>query len=240
MSDGDVLPLFVLPMVILPGEVQQLRIFEPRYRQMLDDCLLDGKPFGLVCDDDEETFNGWNGPRAFGCEAEIIHHETMGSNHFVEIVGTRKFEIKKVLEPALPPFSDESMAELMPEVGIYPDLDTILEKIPEDNEYHKLYLAAEVNFLEDGNSVTEQQLEELTSALKSIIKNIGNNINIEQDILDEWVDSRIAMITKNENDTLYSIAAMTVSNLEKKYEILSQYDSQEIFDEIMTNLTNIV
>ena len=107
-------------------------------------------------------------------------------------------------------------------------------------EYHKLYLAAEVNFLEDGNSVTEQQLEELTSALKSIIKNIGNNINIEQDILDEWVDSRIAMITKNENDTLYSIAAMTVSNLEKKYEILSQYDSQEIFDEIMTNLTNIV
>ena len=138
MSDGDVLPLFVLPMVILPGEVQQLRIFEPRYRQMLDDCLLDGKPFGLVCDDDEETFNGWNGPRAFGCEAEIIHHETMGSNHFVEIVGTRKFEIKKVLEPALPPFSDESMAELMPEVGIYPDLDTILEKIPEDNEYNYL------------------------------------------------------------------------------------------------------
>ena len=33
------LPLFVLPMVLLPGEIQELRVFEPRYRQMLDDCL---------------------------------------------------------------------------------------------------------------------------------------------------------------------------------------------------------
>ena len=43
----DKLPLFVLPMVLLPGEIQELRVFEPRYRQMLDDCLLDGKNFGL-------------------------------------------------------------------------------------------------------------------------------------------------------------------------------------------------
>jgi hypothetical protein len=33
---------------------------------------------------------------------------------------------------------------------------------------------------------------------------------------------------------------MTISGLEKKYEILSQSESQEIYDEIMTNLTNIV
>ena len=40
MSGVDSLPLFVLPMVLMPGEIQSLRIFEPRYRQMLDDCLL--------------------------------------------------------------------------------------------------------------------------------------------------------------------------------------------------------
>lgn len=239
MSADEVLPLFVLPMVILPGEIQQLRIFEPRYRQMLDDCLLDGKSFGLVCDDDEK-YNGWRGPRKFGCEVEIIHHETMGSNHFVEIIGTRKFQIQKVIDPALPPFSDQSMAELMPEVGIYPDLETILEQIPEQSEHHKLYLAAEVQFLENEFTVTQEQLDELTSSLKSVIKTIGNNINIEQEILDEWVDSRIAMIVKNDNDLLYTIASMTISGLEKKYEILSQSESQEIYDEIMTNLTNIV
>tara|TARA_B100001564_G_scaffold247888_1_gene210395 strand:+ start:3434 stop:4156 length:723 start_codon:yes stop_codon:yes gene_type:complete len=240
MTGKDTLPLFVLPMVLLPGEIQQLRIFEPRYRQMLDDCLLDGKSFGLVCDDNEEKINGWNGPKEFGCEAEIIHHETMGSNHFVEIIGTRKFKIKQVIEPALPPFSDPSMSELMPEVGIYPDLDTILEKIPEDSEYQKLYLAAEVDFQENENQISDEQLEELTSALKSVIKTIGNNINIDQDILDEWVESRIEMIVKKNEDTLYSIAAMTISGLEQKYDILSKSNSDEIYEEIMTNLTKIV
>ena len=240
MTGKDTLPLFVLPMVLLPGEIQQLRIFEPRYRQMLDDCLLDRKSFGLVCDDNEEKINGWNGPKEFGCEAEIIHHETMGSNHFVEIIGTRKFKIKQVIEPALPPFSDQSMSELMPEVGIYPDLDTILEKIPEDSEYQKLYLAAEVDFQENENQISDEQLEELTSALKSVIKTIGNNINIDQDILDEWVESRIEMIVKKNEDTLYSIAAMTISGLEQKYDILSKSNSDEIYEEIMTNLTKII
>lgn len=240
MTSMDTLPLFVLPMVLLPGEIQQLRIFEPRYRQMLDDCLLDGKSFGLVCDDNEEKINGWNGPKEFGCEAEIIHHETMGSNHFVEIIGTRKFKIKQVIEPALPPFSDQSMSELMPEVGIYPDLDTILEKIPEDSEYQKLYLAAEVDFQVNENQISDEQLEELISALKSVIKTIGNNINIDQDILDEWVESRIEMIVKKNEDTLYSIAAMTISGLEQKYDILSKSNSDEIYEEIMTNLTKIV
>ena len=49
---AEELPLFVLPMILLPGEVQHLRIFEPRYKQMLDDCLLDEKNFGLVLNDD--------------------------------------------------------------------------------------------------------------------------------------------------------------------------------------------
>ena len=30
MTEQDSLPLFVLPMVLMPGEVQELRVFEPR------------------------------------------------------------------------------------------------------------------------------------------------------------------------------------------------------------------
>ena len=109
MSGDEQLPLFVLPMVLIPGEIQSLRIFEPRYRQMLDDCLLDEKSFGMVMTDPLETVNGWNGPRNYGCEAEIISHETKGSNHFIEIVGKRRFVIDKIIPPALPPFDDDSM-----------------------------------------------------------------------------------------------------------------------------------
>ena len=96
------LPLFVLPMVLLPGEVQELRVFEPRYRQMLDDCLLDGLNFGLVLNDESKSVNHWDGPMIYGCEAEIIHHETKGSNHFLQIIGRRRFKINEIFEPALP------------------------------------------------------------------------------------------------------------------------------------------
>ena len=239
MSDNDTLPLFVLPMVVLPGEIQQLRIFEPRYRQMLDDCLLDEKNFGLVLDDNSNHYNGWNGPEQFGCEVEIIHHETVGSNHFVEILGKRKFEVKEIISPALPPFSDETMQDIMPEEGIYPDLETILTKIPEDSEYHKLYLAASVNYIEQKFVLEDDKLKELESLLKIIITRIASNLEIDSEILEEWVESRISIIFENQDDLLYSIAAMTIARLDKKYQILMSENSDEIYDLILQNLVNI-
>ena len=239
MSDNDTLPLFVLPMVVLPGEIQQLRIFEPRYRQMLDDCLLDEKNFGLVLDDNSNHYNGWNGPEQFGCEVEIIHHDTVGSNHFVEILGKRKFEVKEIISPALPPFSDETMQDIMPEEGIYPNLETILTKIPEDSEYNKLYLAASVNYIEHKLVLEDDKLKELESLLKIIITRIGSNLQIDSEILEEWVESRISIIFENQDDLLYSIAAMTIARLDQKYQILMAENSEEIYDLILQNLVNI-
>ena len=114
--DDETLPLFVLPMVLFPGELQELRVFEPRYRQMLDTCILDERPFGLVMNDPFEPTNGWDGPRRHGCEAIILNHETRGVNHFITITGGRRFFIEEVIEPALPPFSDPSMAALVGKV----------------------------------------------------------------------------------------------------------------------------
>ena len=160
MSGDEQLPLFVLPMVLIPGEIQSLRIFEPRYRQMLDDCLLDEKSFGMVMTDPLETVNGWNGPRNYGCEAEIISHETKGSNHFIEIVGKRRFVIDKIIPPALPPFDDDSMIDLIPEEGILPDLETIMARIPEDSPHHKLYISADVSYLDSDELLTDFQQSE--------------------------------------------------------------------------------
>ncbi len=42
------LPLFPLNVVLFPGMVLPLHIFEPRYRQMITDCLQQKKPFGIV------------------------------------------------------------------------------------------------------------------------------------------------------------------------------------------------
>jgi Lon protease-like protein len=42
------LPLFPLDVVLFPGTVLPLHIFEPRYRQLLADCLAGDRRFGLV------------------------------------------------------------------------------------------------------------------------------------------------------------------------------------------------
>lgn len=45
---SDALPLFPLQTVLFPGGPLPLRIFEPRYVDMVRRCMRDGAPFGVV------------------------------------------------------------------------------------------------------------------------------------------------------------------------------------------------
>ena len=62
------LPLFPLTVVLFPGALIPLHIFEPRYRRMLADCLEGGERFGIALpgvDGDRPA------PGAVGCTAHI-------------------------------------------------------------------------------------------------------------------------------------------------------------------------
>jgi Lon protease-like protein len=63
-GEGE-LPIFELPMVLLPGELMPLHIFEDRYKRMIGHCLDDEEPFGIVFRDDE------GGARRIGCIARV-------------------------------------------------------------------------------------------------------------------------------------------------------------------------
>ncbi|MFM9908939.1 MAG: LON peptidase substrate-binding domain-containing protein [Chitinophagaceae bacterium] len=41
------IPIFPLGIVVYPGEKLHLHIFEPRYKQLINDCKESGKPFGI-------------------------------------------------------------------------------------------------------------------------------------------------------------------------------------------------
>ena len=45
--------LFPLGIVLLPTEQVPLHIFEPRYRELIAECIEGGQPFGLVYADDD-------------------------------------------------------------------------------------------------------------------------------------------------------------------------------------------
>src|SRR5437764_13742636 len=57
-------PLFPLGIVALPGELMPLHIFEERYKTMMNECLREGKEFGIVSLSDD-------GLRDTGCACAI-------------------------------------------------------------------------------------------------------------------------------------------------------------------------
>ena len=57
--------LFPLPVVLLPTEQAPLHIFEERYKELIEECLAEDKPFGLVYADGD-------GIREIGTEAVVL------------------------------------------------------------------------------------------------------------------------------------------------------------------------
>ena len=71
------LPLFPLPLVLLPNEFLPLHIFEPRYRQMLQDVALEKNMFGVSYFNPSEEFVEKPLTGSIGCVAEIREVQAM-------------------------------------------------------------------------------------------------------------------------------------------------------------------
>src|SRR6266705_2650308 len=85
------LPLFPLDVVLLPCVPLPLHIFEPRYREMISECLAQDKPFGVVRVKEE-------GVAEIGCTAEIITVAKKYPDGRMDIVtqGRERFEVMQV------------------------------------------------------------------------------------------------------------------------------------------------
>ena len=80
------IPLFPLNLVMYPGAVYPLYIFEPRYIKMVNDCLNNSKPFGIVAKIDSEIFD-------VGCLVETTSVQKYYENGSMDILvkGTKRF-----------------------------------------------------------------------------------------------------------------------------------------------------
>ncbi|MBA0747151.1 hypothetical protein Gogos_004081 [Gossypium gossypioides] len=82
------LPLFPLPLVLFPGAVLPLQIFEFRYRIMMHTLLHTDLRFGVIYSDAETGISG------VGCVGEIVRHERLADDRFFLICkGQERFRI---------------------------------------------------------------------------------------------------------------------------------------------------
>ena len=87
----SLLPLFPLDLVLFPGTSLPLHIFEPRYKEMISECLDRKKSFGIVRAKEE-------GVAEIGCTAEIITVAKKYPDGRMDIVteGRERFEVMQV------------------------------------------------------------------------------------------------------------------------------------------------
>ncbi len=67
------IPLFPLHTVLFPGMPLTLHIFEERYKQMIQLCLRQHMPFGVVLIRRGPEVGGGAEPHAIGCTARVTH-----------------------------------------------------------------------------------------------------------------------------------------------------------------------
>lgn len=112
MTESDTLPLFPIPMAILPGEVAALHLFEPRYLEMFSHCLEQPKAEGdfvMVYSDGEHTDD-------VGCAVSITRVLSRNPDQTVDLLveGRRRvlvdvrFQLHSYDSARVAPLSDAS------------------------------------------------------------------------------------------------------------------------------------
>jgi Lon protease-like protein len=138
MASVERFPLFPLGLVLLPGEVVPLHIFEDRYKQMIGECLEEEREFGII-------WLSESGLREVGCSARITkvleRFDDGRLNILVE--GTAPFRLERKIEELAYPAGDVELLEDDPETdeallerarSRYADLvEHVTEERPEDD-----------------------------------------------------------------------------------------------------------
>jgi len=113
------IPLFPLNVVLFPGMLLPLHIFEPRYQQMIRECLDGNRTFGVCLIREGEEVGGPADPCSVGTTCEILGATPLDEGRMnLVTVGRRRFRVLNLiheqpyLEAQVEFFPDHSAGQL--------------------------------------------------------------------------------------------------------------------------------
>jgi Lon protease-like protein len=129
------LPLFPLNTVLCPGIALPLHVFEERYRAMVRHCLESSSPFGVVLiRTGREVGTGAISFTGIGTIAEIRDAGAYEDGRYdLLVVGTRRFEIRRVLSGRRP--------------YLVAEVDLLAEELGDEAVAHRLAMTATRRFV---------------------------------------------------------------------------------------------
>lgn len=99
-ADDEPLPMFPLGGVLFPGRLLPLQVFEPRYHQLVHDCLRAEVPeFGVVLIERGSEVGGGDRRHDVGCVARILQVQEFGPGRLALLTGgVRRLRVQQWLE----------------------------------------------------------------------------------------------------------------------------------------------
>jgi ATP-dependent Lon protease len=93
-SSESILRLFPLSLVLVPGELLPLHIFEERYKRLIGECRETGDTFGIVLRHEDSVAE-------YGCTAEVtsVLEEFDDGRLNIVVQGRERFRLHELLEP---------------------------------------------------------------------------------------------------------------------------------------------
>ena len=125
-----VIPLFPLPLVLFPKAVQPLHIFEPRYRQMLADCLASDGQFGIIFRKPESSEDDI-APGTVGCMARVESTQPLADGRSnIMVIGDQRFSFTAFAERGTP-YHAASIEDVLDEPEDPVALDPLMASVRE-------------------------------------------------------------------------------------------------------------
>ena len=175
MDSPTEIGLFPLNLVLVPGEQAPLHIFEPRYRELISECLDFGNDFGLLLEDDE-------GMREVGTRCKVIEVidrfpdgrlnvvvEALERFQLLEVTDGRTFrtaEVETLPDESDTPLEDEVEEVLAAYARVVAAAEAELDDLDLDADSVAYQIAARIDF---GTEV-KQGLLELRSERERVVR----------------------------------------------------------------------
>ena len=205
MSDTKIIPIFPLDLVLFPNQDLPLRIFEPRYKQMVDDCMVKDKEFGICLGHESATISNWQAPYDIGTIAKIVECKDVDSTSghlFLNVRGRRKFRVIRLIPPSLQKTEDydpftihgaRTVEQLQHNVGV--------EK--------KMYIQAEIEMISDiDETISLIDWENLVDKWKTKIKKSSGNPELTSHQLDHVLEQYYLKTETPTMEYVHSLCAL--------------------------------
>ena len=229
LKEGEVIiPLFTLDTLLLPEDQLMMRVFEPRYKQMLDDIVLEGLPYGhVISNPSMPELNGTSIPYDVGTLVEINQFQEQGSNLLYLANGGERFRINSLIEPALEPEFFNS---------IFPSVDELVEEYINDLPEGKLYVRGIVELIPELIGEIEiARWDYILSLWKSYIEIIAQ-IN-QMDVTDLDIDNEVNnMFPSPDVKSLWKLTALIIDSVEGQILSLKAKNVEEVCSLIESNI----